>query len=135
MTHAENAPCPIQADHFQEVTWNCCWLRGKAAAYELNALGESDVANAMYTDMTVAQALAFAVTLRETADRLEQRHAHDSPKPVGFAWNAVERVPGSDELVVKPNPTPFEDALGIIREAARWYEKVATMGFGVHAWY
>jgi hypothetical protein len=29
----------------------------------------------------------------------------------------------------------FEEALAWIREAARWYEKVGHLGFGVHAWY
>jgi hypothetical protein len=27
----------------------------------------------------------------------------------------------------------FDEAIGAIREAARWYEKVAGMGYGVHA--
>ena len=29
----------------------------------------------------------------------------------------------------------FEEALDAIREAARWYEKVSGLGFGVNAWY
>lgn len=118
-THDSDAPCPFAADDFPTGAFaTCCSLRGKAAAYELDALSEVDLSNRMYDTMTAEEARAFAQELRQAANRLEQKHANDNPKPKG-AWD---------------NET-FEQALAWIRQAADWYEKVAKLGFGVNAWY
>ena len=36
--------------------------------------------------------------------------------------------------VYRQEPT-FAEGVATIREAARWYEKVSTLGFGVDAWF
>ena len=133
LTHPENAPCPFAGDNFPiGMVGTCCSLRGKRAAHELEALRELDLSNRMYEDMTVAEALAFAEDLRAAADRLEQKHRTDAEKPKGAGWNGTwdkER----DEWVYQDHST-FEEALAAIREAARWYEKVGKLGFGVTTW-
>lgn len=129
VTHYPDEPCPFENDNFPiGMLGTCCSLRGKAAAYELEALGETELSNRMYSDMTVEEAGAFAIELRAATDRLEQTYA-GKPKPEGASWNHF------DGKNVTPVRSPFDGALATIREAARWYEKVATLGFGVHAWY
>jgi hypothetical protein len=111
----------------------CCSLRGKAAAHELEALGESHLAAAMFSDMVCTQAEDFARDLREAADRLEREYEGQSNKPKGAGWNGIwnKQKKGWEYLTY----STFEEALARIREAARWYEKVAGLGYGVHAWY
>lgn len=133
-THGPDEPCPFEKDDFPiGMMGTCCSLRGKAAARELEALGEHRLAEAMYRDMTCAKVEIFAKKLREAADRLERRHAGQSAKPTGAGWNGLW-VAKKKEWEWQ-NHSTFEEALAAIREAARWYEKVASLGFGVHAWY
>lgn len=134
MTHADDAPCPFASDGFLTgLLWTCCSLHGKVAAANLDALGEHDAYARMHEDMGAAEALRFAATLRETAGRLEQRQARQAEKPKGTRCGGVV---GADSGEFTPWPAPpFEEALASIRQAADWYEKVARLGFGVHAWY
>lgn len=132
MTHLPEAPCPFAADH--NPIWDygtCCSLRGQIAARELEALGESELCERMYEDMSAEQAIALAVELLVAADRLEREHAGDAEKPTGAAWNCTydfERM----RWVWETHST-FADAIASIRCAARWYDKVGRLGFGVHA--
>ena len=133
-THGPDEPCPFEKDDFPiGMMGTCCSLRGKAAARELEALGEHRLAEAIYRDMTCAKVEVFAKKLREAADRLECRHAGQPTKPTGAGWNGLW-VAKKKEWEWQSHST-FEEALAAIREAARWYEKVASLGFGVHAWY
>jgi hypothetical protein len=111
----------------------CCSLRGKVAAHELDALGEVDLAGAMYSDMTCERAREFAQELRAAADALEQRYATTADKPHGAGWNGTwnaERKEWDWQTY-----STFEEALARIREAARWYEEIGSLGYGVDAWY
>lgn len=129
MTHEPDEPCPFANDKFPiGMLGSCCSLRGKVAARELEALGETDLANAMFNDMTDDEAGSFAEDLRSAADRLERDH-HADPKLQGAEWNEF------DGTKVTPVHTPFEKAIATIRAAARWYQKVSEMGCGVHAWF
>jgi hypothetical protein len=87
----------------------------------------------MFGDMSPEEAVAFADELRVAADSLEHEYANASEKPKGAEcaghfnvekghWEGVEYF-------------TFEQALASIRQAARWYEKVGTLGYGVHAWW
>lgn len=112
---------------------SCCSLRGKIAAAELETFGENAVANRMFEHMSAETALAFARTLRQAADRIETKHANDNPKPRGaghmMTLNAETGEFGYDCY------STFEEALASIREAADWYEFVATLGYAVFAWF
>jgi hypothetical protein len=133
-THNPDQPCPFEKDNFPKgMLGTCCSLRGKAAAYELEALGESSLANRMYDDMTAEEAENFARELRDAANCLERAHAGKADKPKGAGWNGEWDKEKKDWVWQKYST--FEDALACIREAARWYEKVAGLGYGVHAWY
>ncbi|MFI5303065.1 MAG: hypothetical protein ACHREM_33665, partial [Polyangiales bacterium] len=128
-THASDETCPFAHDDFPiGIAGTCCSLRGKGAAHELEALGEADLAEAMYEDMDSDQAGAFADRLTGAADRLERTFA-GKPKPRGAAWNRIE---GGDVREVRSS---FDESVAEIRLAARWYEKVSKLGYGVHAWY
>lgn len=134
LTHRDDEPCPFASDRFPiGMLATCCSLRGKAAAYELDALGEGELSDRMYRDMTAEEAPRFATVLREAADRLEATYADEPAKPKGAGWG---RYLGLDEhgQPIWSEFTTFEDALARIREAARWYEKVGALGFGVDAW-
>jgi hypothetical protein len=87
----------------------------------------------MYEDMTAEEALSFADELRAAADRLEQQHANDNPKPHGVGTDG--RYDEEKREYVWTKFSTFEQALARIRQAAAWYEKVARLGYGVHTWY
>jgi hypothetical protein len=77
----------------------------------------------MYTDMTADEAEGFSKELRTAANRFERDHSGKTgrlAKSVGFEYY---------------DGWTFEDAIFAVRQAARWYEKVANLGFGVRAWY
>lgn len=111
----------------------CCSLRGKAAAYELEALGCVELGERMYDDMTCTQAASFAIELRNAADTLDRKYDGAVEKPHGAGYNGILN-PTTHETVWSDYST-FEEAVDTIRDAARWYEKIGGMGFGVHAWY
>lgn len=127
-THGPQEPCPFKDDFPVGMMAPCCSLRGKVAAYELDALGETELAGRMYTNMTLREAAVFALELRAAADRLEKQHAK-MPEAKGAAWHKF------DGKTVTTVHSSFDEALAAIREAARWYEKVSLLGFGVFAWY
>ncbi len=133
-THRKTEPCPFKNDDFPiGMMGSCCWLRGKVAAHELEALGEDDLSGRMLEDMTAEEALAFADELVAVATRLEAQYAGLSVKPRGTGWNG--RWNDERKEWVWGKYSTFEEALASIREAARWYEKVGRLGYGVHAWY
>jgi len=134
LTHPPDATCPFEADDFPlGVFAGCCGFRGKGAAGELEALGETDLAEGMYRDMTHEEAAHFATELEAAADRLEQTHAADAEKPKGAGWNLIYDKKQGTWVTTKFST--FDEALTAIRQAASWYRKVADLGFGVHAWY
>jgi hypothetical protein len=133
-THNPDEPCPFEKDNFPTgMLGTCCSLRGKVAAHELEALGEISLSEAMYGDMTAEEAENFARKLRAAAERLEVEYAGKADKPKGAGWNG--QWDKEKQKIEWQKYSTFEDALTSIREAARWYEKVASLGFGVRAWY
>jgi hypothetical protein len=133
-THKPGEPCPFQNDNFPTgMLGTCCSLRGKVATHELEALGEISLAEGMYGEMTAEEAENFAHKLRDAADRLEAKHAGKSDKPKGAGWNGEWNA--EKKKWEYHDHSTFEEAISAIREAACWYEKVAQLGFGVHAWY
>jgi hypothetical protein len=115
-THNPNEPCPFD-DYGVPVGafGSCCTLRGQAAVSELQSFGEDPLAQGLYKDMSCAEAVLFARELRTAADRIERKHAGDTWLEYEEQWE-------------------FEATLATIRTTARWYEKVANLGFGVFAW-
>lgn len=67
------------------------------------------------------------------ADALEDAHTDIDEKPRGAGWNGE----WNDETKQWDwqKYSTFEEAIDEIRIAARWYEKVAELGFGVRAWW
>jgi len=134
MTHFDDEPCPLAADDNPiGMPGACCSLRGTIAARELDALGEGDLAARMYDDMPSDEAAKFAKDLHEAADTLERKYAGKARKPHGAGWNGT--YDSKKKRYVWQTYTSFDDAIASIRQAARWYEKVGSRGFGVHAWY
>jgi hypothetical protein len=133
-THKLGEPCPFEKDNFPiGMLGTCCSLRGKAAARELEALGVPHLAARMYKDMSAEEAAKFSEDLRLAVARLEIQHASKIERPRGAGWNG--RMNAKTKGVEYQTYSTFEEALDVIREAARWYEKIAGLGFGVHAWY
>jgi hypothetical protein len=87
----------------------------------------------MYHDMSAEQAAEFSEDLRDAADRLERAHARKPNRPHGAGWNGVWDA--SRQTIKYETASTFEGALATIRRGARWYGKVASLGYGVHAWY
>lgn len=132
--HEPDEPCPFRADSFLlGGSGNCCSLRGKNAARELEAMGDVHLCERMYYDMTAAEAITFATELRETADDLEEEHRGADPLPRGAG-----RMRGWKESTLAhewQSYSTFAESLASIRHAADWYEKVGRLGFGVRASY
>lgn len=134
LTHKPEDPCPFDSlEQPLGIFGTCCWLRGKAAARELHALGRDALSDRMHADMTPDEARAFGAELKAAADTLAQQYAKTTKKPRGAGWNGVWD-PKTKETVWGKYST-FDEALDEIRTAARWYEEVACLGYGVHAWY
>ena len=132
--HDAATECPLLAEKFRRAPWTtCCSLRGKIAAQDLAALGEADVAERMYDEMSAEEALAFARTLRRAADRIEERYQDVDPKPLGAAHTLMLNEATGEAY--DDNYSSFTGALAAICEAARWYARVGTLGFGVASWY
>jgi hypothetical protein len=133
-THRSDEACPFDGDDFVRGFFgNCCWLRGKVTSYELEALGNADLAGRMYTDMTAEEALAFAGELRQFADEQEKLFSGEGPKPRGCKWTEL-KIDASGKATTVDEHTTFENAIATIRNAADWYEKTSRLGFGVRAW-
>lgn len=117
-THRTSEPCPFKDDGFPiGMMGSCCWLRGKAAAFELEALGERVLSDRMYQNMTAEEALAFAQELVDAAGRLEGLHAGQPDKPKGAGWNGT--WDSERKETVWNTYSTFEEALAEIRLAAR----------------
>lgn len=120
---ASRAACYWSAQHGCAMTG-----RRQTAARELHALGETDLLDRMYENMTVEEAGAFATELRAAVDRLRKRHA-GKRGPRGAGYNGTyER-----KRFVWHNYSTFKEALASIEYAAGWYEKVSSLGFDVYA--
>jgi hypothetical protein len=133
-THKPGEPCPFEKDNFPiGMLGTCCSLRGKAAARELEALGLPQLSARMYKDMSAEKAAEFSKDLRLAVARLEIQHANKTERPRGAGWNGL--LDAKTKRVEYQTYSTFEEALDVIRESARWYEKIAGLGFGVHAWY
>lgn len=133
-THRRDELCPFRRiNQPLGMLGTCCWLRGKVAAAELNALGLEDLAGRMYDDMDQHEARAFANELVRAADLLEQKYSEVDEKPHGCGrdgvWNRETQEWSFTEY------TTFDDAITEVRTAARWYEQVAELGLSVHAWF
>ena len=132
-THRSNEPCPFKNGNFPlGILASCCWLRGKIAARELEALGEETLSSRMYEDMTAEGALDFAKELRSCARRLARTYRDTTEKPNGAGYNGTLDV--ERKQVTWGSYSTFEEALAEIHRAARWYQRVGRLGYGVHAW-
>ncbi len=133
--HRETDLCPFQDERFPRgILGGCCWLLGKIAEIELEALGETALRERMFEDMTAEEAVSFGRALAGTADFHEELPEEERfYKHETFAWKGTwdrERY-----AWVFDRPSTFEQAIVSVREAARWYEKVGRLGFGVRAWW
>ena len=130
-THNPGEPWPFEQYLFPKAARSCCSFRGKMAARELEAYGETKLSERMYKDMSAEEASVFADELRAAADRLEESASSRTKKPRGAGhngeWNAKEEKWDWQCF------STFEEALDSIREAAAWYEKVGSLGYGVWA--
>jgi hypothetical protein len=134
MTHFPDEPCPFATDENPiGMLGSCCSLRGKVAAHELDALGEEGLSACMFENMTAEVAIAFAKELGAACDRLERDFKEAPAKPKGAGWNGT-LDPTTKEWHWQTYST-FEESIAAIRIAAKWYEKVGRLGYGVDAWY
>lgn len=129
--HLEKEECPYEGDSFDHGI-ACCWLRGSAAAFELQALGNEDLAGRVRNDMTAEEALAFAGELWRFADEQEKLFSGKEPKPRGAWWKAMSIDRGN--VRISEGYATFEHAIARIRNAASWFEKTSRLGFGVGTW-
>ena len=125
--HRPDEPCPFDADRFPErLLGTCCSLQGFRVACELMAFGERNLAGRMFTDKTDKEALAFARELVCAADALEGKYGDKRRKPRGAprwaTWDIVNKA------WVWQGYSSFEEAIAVIRAAARWYERIASVG-------
>jgi hypothetical protein len=127
-TH-NHEPCTLDPGRFPEgILRALCSIHGLLAVYELSALGLEGLMLRMSEDMTAEEAKTISQDLRSAADQLELEYEGKADKPEGAGWGDC-----GPECEHRHHAT-FEEALATIREAARWYEKVGGLGYGVDAW-
>ena len=132
-THRPKDPCPLKREGEPSgIIARCCWLRGELAARELEALGNEDLPRLMRDSMSAEQAIDLSVALKTYADAQEREHRGSARKPKGAGWHGYWAK--KRRAWIWTSYSTFEEALASIREAARWYEKVGRLGFGVQAW-
>jgi hypothetical protein len=90
------------------------------------AFGERNLAGRMFNDKTDEEALAFAKELRRAADALEGKYGNKRRRPKGAPRYATWDI--SKKAWVWQGYSSFEEAIDVIRAAARWHERVATIG-------
>lgn len=129
-THPKQAPCPFSVQDFPKKRFGtCCSLQSSIAYWHLIAFGEDLLAARLDCPMTVEQASAFAETLRQAMNRLEERYGDGHPKPEG-ARNLTYWRKNRTEFVWHRRST-FEEAVAAVRLAAAWFELVSRRGYGV----
>jgi len=101
------------------------------AARELEAYGETTLSGRMYKNMRAEDAIVFADELRAAADALEESASSTTKKPKGAGYNGEWNAKA--QRWDWQGFSTFEEALDSIREAAAWYEKVGSLGYGVWA--
>ncbi len=132
LTHREADPCPFEKDRFPQTDLgNCCTLYAEPAYLELKALGLRDLAADMRDPISAEDAIGLASMLRKAVRGQEVEYSEKDVKPHGRG--IAGHVDDASGQFVWTRFTTFEDALACIRQAADWYEKVGTLGFGVNA--
>lgn len=130
MIHRIGTPCPFAHDDFPLAsTGYCCSLCGDVAVDNLEALGERDAVLTMFERMDAGRAFRTASRLRDVVYRLEHQYADRLDKPSGGSFHG-RHIDDTGEFIPCPQPS-FEEAMTSIRQAADWYEKVGSLGFGV----
>lgn len=128
-THHPGEPCPFEQHLFPRSAKSCCSLQGTIAVRELGALHEWELQGRMFRDMSAEEACAFADQLRAAADRVEESASSRTEKPRGAGYRGPRDK--KDQRWPYEAFSTFEEALDSIREAAAWYEKVGSLGYGV----
>lgn len=133
-THRDSEPCPFESDKNPiGVFATCCSFRGSPTALYLVAMGLGQLAIDLYASKGPIEAGEFAKALRAAAAQMrkgidEARQRADIPaeKPLDKYEIQVPDVGWQ---------FPLSEALLALEACATWHEKVALMGFGVHAWF
>lgn len=131
-THPFGTRCPFTSHDDPDGSPHCsCSLFAYVAADTLEQLGEEELCLRLHENMFAEDALEFATTLHETADRIEEGYRREAGRPDvskdGWAFDAKT---GSPVCVA---PLSFETAVASVRRAADWYETVGRLGFDVRA--
>lgn len=129
MTHSIDAPCPFARDGFPVSSMGtCCSLRGEHLVADLEDSGEHQAGSRVLDAMNPDEALRFATTLRQCADRIATQ-GFEEPDWAPFAEElAMAACDGRGNPLLR---SMIEGPIVTIRRAADWYEKVAHLGFGV----
>jgi hypothetical protein len=132
-THQPDEPCPFDNFPFDSADDrpSCCSLSGQIAARELQALGEMELSDRMYKDMTAEEASSFSDELWDTAKRIEKEARRKLRKPKDESWNGSRKVPVKNW--VYRDERAFEEAIDSLLQAASWYEELGDRGYGVGA--
>ena len=121
--------CPFRQRNFSHgVLATYCWYRGKIIARELEAIGEAELAERCYQEMSQEEALQFADELEKVKEGIERRQ-----KVKGAGWNG--HWDSQKKRYKWETYSDKQAVLEAIEEAIEWYRKVAELGCGVDTWY
>ncbi len=133
MTHPTGTPCPFADDGLPlGAGRTCCSMDATRAYRTLDALGEAGVARIVRDCLETSNIHSLTPFVRMVLREAEST----------YAWHHAElearSSEGQSELgaeVLGWSADEFDEAITSARKLPDWYEKVARLGFWVHARY
>jgi hypothetical protein len=117
-----------------------CVLRGAWAAKELEALGETQLAERLHAAMPSADGAVFGRELLRFASNLQKEFGHlpANEQPVGslggrsILWAELDL--GICDCAFAGYRSPLGEIVEAVEEAGRWYKQIASFGCDVDVW-
>ncbi|MBI5529774.1 MAG: hypothetical protein HY897_25905 [Deltaproteobacteria bacterium] len=128
--------CPFKGDNNpQGILGTYCWFRGKTLAFELDAIGKKKLSERCYENLSAEEADEFGERLLKLAGRLRKRYRDVPPEkqPRGAGWDLT--FDKKSKTWTAGSYSTFAEVLETLEAGRRWYQKVASLGSGVEAWY
>jgi len=132
MVHREGTPCPfVKGPALKTPGRTCCSISATAAARTFEAFGDKLTVRLMRDSLEVKHIQTLTLWMRNVlVDAGARYRAHRA----AAALTAGAGAP-SDEAYLDWPPERFEEAVQAANKVMVWYECVARLGFGAHAWY
>ena len=126
----KDTKCPFNDDtHPIGLFGTDCWFRGKWLFAELEAIGETEMANRCFENMSPGEAEEFGQELLEQSLELRKRHQEmpSDKRPQGACKGIPSIDLGKGKVgVTTDEQSTFEEVLEAIETGGKWYKNAVT---------